>query len=323
MARKLDRRAVVGGLALAGLAAPARAAWPDRPITIVHGFAAGGNADVVSRIVADALQRLTGYSFIVEIKAGAGGTIAAAQVARAAPDGYTLGVLPGGHAVADAIYKQLNYRSVEDFNFISMITDFPFVLATHAGHAVKTFGDLLKAGREAKEPLLWASAGNGTGQHLSGELLAAMGKLSMRHVPYRGGTQSTLDLLAGRIDLMMDTPTVILEHVRSGGLRALAVTGTQRFFALPDTPTIAEAGLPGYETSSWLGLVGPAALPADIAAKLNAAVATILADPAMIEKLRGIGSLAKPTTGDVFRERVASDIAKWRKVVEDAKIERI
>ena len=162
---------------------------------------------------------------------GAGGTIAAQFIARAAPDGHTLGVLPGGHAVAAAIFKQLNYRSVEDFTWISMATDFPFVLATNKDNRISSFADLLKIGRETKEPLLWASAGNGTGQHLSGELLASMRKLSMRHVPYRGGTQSTLDLLAGRIDLMMDTPTVILEHVKSGGLRALAVTGAQRFFA--------------------------------------------------------------------------------------------
>ena len=323
MRRTFDRRSVVGGLALAALAAPARAAWPDRPISIVHGFAAGGNADVVSRVVADALQRETGYTFIVEIKAGAGGTIAAAQVARAATDGYTLGLIPGGHSVSEAIYKQLPYRSIEDFTFVSMVTDFPFVLATYSEHRVKNFADLLAAGRSAPEPLLWASAGNGTGQHLSGELLASMGKLKMQHVPYRGGTQSTLDLLAGRIDLMMATPTVILEQVRAGKLRALAVTGSQRFFALPDTPTIAEGGVPGYETSSWTGVVGPAGLPADIAARLNGAIATILADPAMIEKLRGIGSIARPTSGEVFRDRVASDIAKWTRVVADAKIERI
>lgn len=323
MVRKFDRRAIVGGLAGAALATQARAAWPERPITIVHGFAAGGNADVVARIAADALQRTTGYAFIVEPKPGAGGTIAAAFVARAAPDGYTLAILPGGHAVSAAMYRQLPYRSIEDFTMISMVTDFPFVLATYADHRAKSFADLLDIGRKTPEPLLWASAGNGTGQHLSGELLAVMGKLSMRHVPYRGGSQSTLDLLAGRIDLMMDTPTVLLEHIRDGKVRALAVTGAQRFFALPDVPTIAEAGVPGYDTSSWLGLAAPAGLPADITSKLNAATATILADPQIIEKLRNIGSIARPTSSEAFRARVASDIAKWTKVVDDAKIERI
>ncbi len=323
MAPRPDRRSIVGGLAAMAFASPARAAWPERAITIVHGFAAGGNADVVARIVADALQRATGFSFIVEIRSGAGGTIAATQVARAAPDGYTLAILPGGHAVAAAMYRQLAYRSVEDFTMISMVTDFPFVLATNSEHRIRSFADLLVAGREAPEPLLWASAGNGTGQHLSGELLASMGRLSMRHVPYRGGSQSTLDLLAGRIDLIMDTPTVLLEQIRDGKLRALAVTGARRFYALPDTPTISEAGLPGYETSSWLGLAGPAGLPPDIAARLNAGVATILADPTVIEKLRALGSLASPTSGQAFRDRVVSDIEKWTKVVADANIERL
>ena len=323
MKLRIDRRALLAGLTASSFAAPARAAWPERPINIVHGFAAGGNADVVARIVADALGRTTGYSFIVEAKPGAGGTIAATAVARATPDGHTLAILPGGHAVSAAMFKQLPYRSVEDFTWISLVTDFPFVLATNAEHRIKSFADLLEVGRKSPEPLLWASAGNGTGQHLSGELLASMGKLSMRHVPYRGGSQSTLDLLAGRIDLMMDTPTVLLEHIKDGKLRALAVTGAQRFYALPATPTIAEAGVAGYETSSWLGLAGPADLPADIASKLNAGIATILADPAIVEKLRNIGSIARPTSGTVFRDRVASDIAKWTKVVEDAKIERI
>lgn len=259
----------------------------------------------------------------MEARPGAGGTIAAAAVARATPDGHTLAVIPGGHAVSAAMFKQLPYRSIEDFSWISLITDFPFVLATNTEHRAKTFADLLELGRKTPEPLLWASAGNGTGQHLSGELLASMSKMSMQHVPYRGGSQSTLDLLAGRIDLMMDTPTVLLEHLKSGKLRALAVTGAQRFYALPKTPTIAESGVRDYETSSWLGLAAPADLPAEIAGKLNVIIARVLADPGIVETLRNIGSIARPTTGAAFRDRVASDIAKWTKVVADAKIEKI
>lgn len=323
MTLELDRRGVTLGLAACAAAAPARAAWPEKTITIVHGFAAGGNADVVARIVADALARQTGYRFIVEPRTGAGGTLGAAYIARSAPDGHTLGIIPGGHPVAAAIYKQLPYKSIEDFTFISMVTDFPFVLATNSAHRIQSFADLLEIGRKAPEPLLWASAGNGTGQHLSGELLGSMGKIPLRHVPYRGGSQAMLDLIAGRIDLIMDTPTVLLEQIKAGGLRALGVTGAQRFFALPDTPTIAESGIPGYETSSWTGLVGPAGLPADIIAKLHAAALAVLTDPAVIERFRGLGSVAMPTTGAAFAGRVAADIAKWTQVVEDAKIERI
>jgi tripartite-type tricarboxylate transporter receptor subunit TctC len=324
MVSKLDRRATLAGLASSAvLPSLARAAWPEHTITIVHGFAAGGNADVVSRIVADALTRRMGVQFIVEAKPGAGGTLAAGYIARATPDGHTLGVLPGGHSVAAAMYKQLNYRSVDDFVMISMLTDFPFLLATYADHPVKDMPGLIAYGRQAAEPLLWASAGNGTGQHLSGELLASMAHIPMKHVPYRGGSEAISDLLGKRLDLVVDTPTVLLAQIKAGQLRALGVTGARRFFALPDTPTIAEGGVPGYETSSWLGLVGPAGLPDDIAAKLNAGVAAVLADADVAANLRNLGSIPTPTSGAVFKARVESDIVKWTRVVADAKIERI
>lgn len=321
---KLDRRAVIASLGAAAVAPKsARAAWPERPINLLHGFAAGGNADVVGRIMAEALAPQIGSQLIVEAKPGAGGTLAASSIARAAPDGYTLGILPGGHAVSAALYKQLSFKPVEDFTWITMISDFPFLLTTYQAHPVHNIKELIEFARKAAEPPLWGSAGNGTGQHMAGELLASMANIKLKHVPYRGGVQGAVDVLAGRIDFMMDTATALLEHVKSGGLRAIAVTGSERFFALPDVPTVAEGGVPGYETTSWLGLAAPRGLDAGIVAQLNKTMAAVLAEPTTIERLKAVGAIAKPTSPAAFRDRVISDIAKWTKVVETAKLEKI
>lgn len=317
-----DRRAVLAGLA-ATLVAPgaARAAWPEQRFTILHGFAAGGNADVVARIIGEALGRKLGQSFVVEPRPGAGGTIAAGLIARAAPDGYTIGILPGGHAVSAAIYRKLNYKPVEDFTTVGLISDFPFVLVTHPGHAAKNLKQMLARGKT--EELTYGSPGNGTGQHMAAELLISHSGMKLRHVPYRGGSAAIVDLLAGRLDMVMDTPTVTIENVKAGKLVALGVTGAKRFFALPDVPTIGEQGVTGYETSSWLGLAAPAGVPKDVTAKLNAALNEALADPATAERLRKIGGNPNPTTSDGFRAIIERDIAKWTRVVEERKIPRI
>ena len=324
MSLGMDRRALLAGMAsLAAAPDLAHAAWPDRPITIVHGFAAGGNADVVARIVAEALSRKLGVQFVVEPKPGAGGTLAAAYTARARPDGQILAVLPGGHPVSAAIYKQLPYRTVEDFSWISLITDYPFILATYNDHPVKHISQLVDYAHKAPQPLLCANVGNGSGQHLSGELLAAMAKIPMSQVPYKGGPEGMLDVIARRIDLIVDTPTVLLEPVRAGQLRALAVTGSSRFFALPDTPTVAEGGITDYETSSWLGLAAPAGLSAEIVARLNVALREILVEDAVAARLRGIGSNPAPSSGEALRDKVAAEVVKWTRVVADAHIERL
>ena len=234
-----------------------------------------------------------------------------------------LGILPGGHAVAAAIFKQLSFKPVEDFSWISLISDFPFLLTTYKDHPVHTVAELIDHARKAAQPPLWGSAGNGTGQHMADELLSSMAGIKMQHVPYRGGVQGAVDVLAGRIDFMMDTATALMEHVKEGSLRAIAVTGSERFFALPNVPTLAESGLPGYETTSWLGLAGPAMLDPAIVTRLNVALASVLADPTTIERLKGVGAISRPTSPEAFRDRVAADIVKWKKVVETAGLERI
>jgi tripartite-type tricarboxylate transporter receptor subunit TctC len=324
MTTSITRRSLLAGLStLAAASARSQAAWPDRPITLVHGFGAGGNADVVGRIIADRLGARLGQQIVVDPKPGAGGTTAAGLVARAAPDGYTLAIIPGGHAVAAAIYKKLPYNPVDDFSWISMLTDFPFVFATHPDHVVKNVADLIKTAQAQEARLTYGTPGNGTGQHLSAELFAAMAKIKLQHLPYRASSQATTDLLGKRIDFQMDTPTALLELVRDGKLRAVGTTGTSRFFALPNVPTIAEAGVPGYSVTSWLGIAAPPGMPANIVRRLNSEVTAVLAEPAIIEKLKVLGSETKPTSAEDFRARVVSDVAKWTKVVADSNIERI
>jgi tripartite-type tricarboxylate transporter receptor subunit TctC len=324
MTRALSRRAAVAGL-LAASAWPARAqsAWPDRLITLVHGFAAGGNADVVARIMADQLAARLGRQVVVEARTGAGGTLAAAQVARTAPDGYTIIILPGGHAVSQVLYKKLPYHAVDDFTTIGMMTEFPFIVAAPPDGPFKTLGDVIAAGKERATPLTYATSGNGTGQHLSGALFGAMAKIRTQHVPYRGAPPLIADLIGGRLDYTVETPTSIIELIRAGRLRALAVTGATRFFSLPEVPTIAEAGVAGYATSSWLGIGAPAGVPDEIVQRLNAVLNSALADPGVAQKLKDLGNEVRPGTPREFRDRIAADVAKWATAVEAAGVERI
>ena len=298
------------------------AAYPEKTITIVHGFP-GGNSDFLARLVADGLTRHLKATVVVEAKAGAGGTIASAHVARQPADGYTLMILVGGHAVSAALYKQLAFKPVDDFTPISMLTEFPFVMTTYPDHQAKDMRSFIELARKAAEPPLFGTPGNGTGQHMAAELLAAMGKIKLKHVPYRGSGQGVADVLGKRIDFITDTPTVTVPLIQDNQLRALAVTGDKRFFALPDVPTVAEAGVAGYTTGSWLGLAGPAGLPADVVAALNKVVRDTLAEPATAEKIRKAGSEIVPTTPAAFKARIETDIKKWTEVVASAGIPRI
>ena len=321
---EITRRAVIGG-AMSMLAAPGRANpdWPDRPITIVHGFPPGGPTDLIARLVADGLTRRLGQRVVVEGRSGASGTTAAAQVARAAPDGYTLFAVPSGHTFVAATYKSLPYRTIDDFAPISMFTEYPYLMATYADHPARTVADLIKLARTGGTPLLYGTPGNGSGPHLAIELLAKEAKVSFQHVPYRGSAPAATDLVGKRLDFMMDPPAALIEFVRAGTLRALAVTGDRRFFALPDVPTITEAAVPGYIVTGWQGLLAPAGLPAPIVDRLNAEVVGILREPTVIERLHALGNEPRPSTPQEFNARMQADIAKWTAVVDGMHFERI
>jgi tripartite-type tricarboxylate transporter receptor subunit TctC len=321
----LTRRTVIAG-GLASIAAPAVHAnpdWPDRPITMMHGFPAGGPTDLIARIVAESLTRRLGQRVIVEGRSGASGTAAAAQVARAAPDGYTLFALPSGHAFAAATFKSLPYRSIDDFTMISMFTEYPYLMATYVEHSIKTVADLVNLARTQSTPLLYGTPGNGSGPQLAIELFAKETKIKLQHVPYRGSAPAAIDLIGKRLDFMMDPPAALMQFVKEGRLRPIAVTGANRFFSVPDVPTIAEAAVPGYLVTAWQGLVAPAGLPPAIVNRLNAEVTGILKEPAVMERLRALGNEPKPTTPDEFKARMAADIAKWTAVVDGGSFERI
>lgn len=320
---KLTRRATLAGLA-ATAAAPAfsPAFGQGSTITIMHGFTAGANVDIVARLVAEQLGKKLGQTIVVEPRPGAGGTTSAAAVARAAPDGNTLTVLPGGHAVSAAIYKKLPYDAVNDFSFIGMLTDFPFILATYPDHPARSVADVIATAKADPGKLTCATAGNGTGMHLAFELFVAMAGIKIQHVPYRGSPQAITDLIGKRVDFQMDTPAALMPQITGGQLRPIAITGTNPFFMLPNTPTIA-ANVPGYEVTSWLGVAGPAGLPAPFVAKINGELQTMLKESAVLGKLKDIGSEARPTSPDGFKARVADDVAKWTKVVNDANIPRV
>lgn len=325
MPRIVSRRsfmATCAGASLLPLANARAAAWPERTIQLVHGFGVGGNADVISRIVAEQLSARLGQSVVVEAKTGAGGRIAAAHVSKAAPDGYTLAVLPGGHAIAPAMYNGLPYDTVNDFAFVSMLTDFPFLLVTYPDHRVRSVKDLIAAAKSGSAPMIYGSAGNGTGQHLSGALFARMADINLQHLPFRGGALGSTEILGKHIDFLFETPTLLLELVKSGQLRALGVTGPSRFFALPDVPTIGET-VAGYETSSWLGLAAPPKLPSEIVTRLNTEIKSMLADTAVSGRIKELGNVPSPTSPDAFKARVAADVAKWTRVTEDVGIKRI
>lgn len=322
---RLTRRRLLVSGATATLVRPtiAKAApWPERTIQLVHGFGVGGNADIIARLVADNLSRRIGQTVVVEAKPGAGGRVAAAFAVKAPADGYTLAVLPGGHAIAPAMFDGLPYDTVNDFSFISMLTDFPFILVTYPDHPVRTISDLVTAAKSSATPFIYGSAGNGTGQHLSGALFAAMAKINLQHLPFRGGAPGSTEVLGKRIDFLFETPTLLLELIKSGQLRAIAVTGKSRFFALPDIPTIGET-VAGYETSSWLGLAAPPNLPSDLVARLNKEIASILDDPAVVERFRSLGNIPAASSPDAFRDRVRSDVAKWTRVASDAGMARV
>jgi tripartite-type tricarboxylate transporter receptor subunit TctC len=321
----LTRRTALAGLSAFAALRPDRAiaAWPERNITLLHGLAPGGGVDVTARIVAEGLSRRLGRPVVVESKPGAATTIAAAQIARAAPDGYTLGFVPISHAVAGATYKQLPYHPINDFTFISQATDYPFVVVTHPAHAVKSISDLIYAARTRSVPLMCGTIGLGSMQHLLAAYLAQLAKIEIQTIPFRGGAPAMTELLAGRIDLFIDPPGTLLENIRAGKLRAIAVTSKARFADLPDVPTIAEAGFAGFSVMSWVGLVGPARLPQEIVARLNAEIRAHLTEPEVAQRIRALGSEPVPGSPSDFREIVSSDLQRWNTVVADAGIERI
>lgn len=317
------RRQLLATLTAATLALPLMAmaqAYPDRPIKILQGFAPGGNADNIARTVGLEMSKGLGQSILVESQAGAGGTIGSNTVAKSQPDGYTLLLATGGHAVAGAMYNSLPYRTVEDFEMVSTITYFPFLVVVPADSKYASLTALLAAAKANPTEVSYGTAGVGSTHHLAGELLASMSKTQLLHVPYRGDSASLASLLGGNVPMIIAPPTAVLANIKAGKLRAIATTGPQRWRGLPDVPTVAEQGVAGYDVQSWAGLMAPAGTPKPIIDRLNAELEKALVVPAVKTRLEEMGGDVRGSTSDEMRKMVAEQTQKWIQVVSDAKI---
>ena len=305
-------------LACAALAAPACAqqAYPSKPVRIISIFAPGGGNDVICRLVAQQLTERLKQQVIVENRVGANGIVGSEVAARSAPDGYTFTLIPSGHTVNASMYKKLPFDSIKDFTPITLAGSGPLVLAVHPSLPVKNVKDLIALAKARPGQLTYVSSGVGASGHLAGALFDSMTGTKMVHIPYKGMSLAISDLMGGQVSMTFGTSLSVIPHVRTGRLRALATTGAQRSPALPDMPTIAESGLPGYEASLWYGFVGPARMPPEIVQKLNTEIVAVLAQPDIREKLASQGVDAKSTTPEEFGRIMVADVARWAAVVQ-------
>jgi tripartite-type tricarboxylate transporter receptor subunit TctC len=307
---------------LIAVKAISQTAWPSKPVKIIVPFAPGGTTDILARAMAPELSKAFGQSFIVENKAGAGGNLGSDIVAKSAADGYTIlmGTV-GTHGINVALYDKMPFDPVKDFAPITLIAGVPNVMVMNAEKAkalnINTVADFIKYARPNPGKLNMASSGNGTSIHLAGELFKSMSSTYLVHFPYRGSGPALLDLVGGTMDVMFDNLPSALPHIKSGKLKALAVTSAQRSAVLPDVPTIEEAGnLKGYEASSWFGLLAPAGTPADIVSRLQQESAKAMSNPAVKEKLLAQGAIPGGNTPADFSKMIAFEIKKWAQVVK-------
>jgi len=294
--------------------------YPAKPVRLVIGLAPGGATDIQARLFAQKLSESTGRIFIVENRAGAGGTIAYAQVAKSPPDGYTLMGISSGYTITPSIYSKLPYDPLKDFTPISLVVQAPFLLLVHPSLPVKSVKDLLALARAKPGVLDAASAGQGSSTHMAFELFRTMANVKITHIPYKGTGPALVDAVAGQVHMLFGNVLSSLVHAKSGRLRALAVTTPARSKVLPDLPTINESGVPGYENSTWFGVIAPAGTPPAIVGRLNAELVKASQSPEIVERIAPDGGEPVGSTPDQFGRHIATEIARWRKVVKDAGI---
>lgn len=294
----------------------AQSAYPNKPIRIISIFAPGGGNDVICRLVAQQLTERLKQQVIVENRVGANGIVGTEAAARSAPDGYTFTLIPSGHTVNASMYKKLPFDSIRDFTPITLAGSGPLVLAVHPSLPAKNVKVLIALAKARPGQLTYVSSGVGASGHLAGAMFDSMTGTKMVHVPYKGMSLAVSDLMGGQVSMTFGTSLSVIPQVRTGRLRALATTGAQRSPALPDLPTVAESGVPGYEASLWYGFVGPARMPPEIVQRLNTEIVAILALPDTREKLASQGVDARSTTPDEFARILTADVARWAKVVQ-------
>lgn len=311
--------AVVLGAGLLGGTSALAQAYPTKPVTIIVPFAAGGTTDILARIIGQALTAELGQSVVVDNRAGAGGNIGGQAAAKAAPDGHTLFMgTVGTHAINASLYKKMPFDPVKDFAPLTRVANVPNLLVANPAQPYKSVKDLIAYAKANPGKVNFGSSGNGSSIHLSGELFKSLAKVDMQHVPYKGSAPAVTDLLGNQIDIMFDNMPSAIQHVRSGKLAPLAVTTAKRSPELPNVPTIAEAGVPGYEATSWFGMFAPAGTPAPVLAKLNAAIVKVLAQPDVKKKINEQGAEVYSETPEQFAAFIQAESVKWGKVVKES-----
>ena len=291
--------------------------YPSKPIRFIVPYVPGGAADIVGRAVAQRFSERFGVPLIVDNRAGAGGNLGTELAAKSTPDGHTILMgNVGPLSISVSLYKKLPYNPLTDLAPVSLMVIYPNVLVVHPGVAAKSVSELVTLAKARPKQLAFASAGTGSSTHLAAELLKSMAGIDMVHIPYKGGGQAVVDVMAGQVQLYFSSMLGALPHVKSGKLRALGVTSAKRSRATPDLPTIAESGFPGYEAVNWLGLLAPARTPAAIIARLNGEIVKIFSQPDVEERLAAQGGEAQTNTPAQFAEHIQSEIRKWSRVIK-------
>jgi tripartite-type tricarboxylate transporter receptor subunit TctC len=293
--------------------------YPTKPVRLIVGFAPGGAADILARIVAVRLSETSGKSFIIDNRPGAGSTLGAEIAAKAAPDGHTLLFVSSSHAASAGLYQKLPYDSVRSFSAISLVATAPQVMLANPSVSAKSLKEVLELAKASPGKLNYGSAGEGSTTHLAGELLSSMTGVKLTHVPYKGGALALTDTITGNIQFMFFSMPPALPHIRSGRVRAIAVTSTKRFPDLPEVQTFAET-LPGYEAINWYALLAPAGVPKPILANIYSRLTWVLNEPAVAKAIVGAGAELQITKPEETTAYIQSEIAKWTKVIKEAKL---
>lgn len=300
----------------------AQGEWPQRPVRLVVPFPPGGGTDATSRLIADRLNLGMGWTVVIDNKPGAGGNIGLDAVAKSAPDGYTIGMGQAANlAINPSLYAKMPFDALKDFTPIASVALQPVVLTVRRESPFKTLADVVRAAKAKPGAYGVAQAGNGTVGHLAGEMLARRAGIELLQVPYKGANNALTDLMGGQVDLYFGNTVSVMPQIASGKIRALAVTSAQRVSALPDVPTVAEQGYPGFEASTWLGLVGPAQMPQPVVDRIAAATMKLLATQELQDKLAQEGSMATPANGAQFGAWIKSEHAKWGKLIREGKFQ--
>jgi tripartite-type tricarboxylate transporter receptor subunit TctC len=303
-------------LAAAPIAASAQA-WPDRPVKIIVPFGPGGFTDVAARILQKELSASLGQSVVIENKPGAGSTIGTAEVANAKPDGYTLAMISTTHVISPHLYKQIPYDPIKGFTPVMKLAEGPYVLVVHPSVPAKNVAELVALAKSQPGAIDYASSGNGSAQHLVGALFNSSAGVKMNHVPYKGSNQAMNDLVGGQVKVSFVGVPNALPNLANGKLKALGVSSAKRYAELPDVPTIAEAGVPGYDATVWLGLLAPPGTPREIVQKINAEIAKVLAAPEARKLMASAGVDVSTGTADEFGALLRAELERWGKVVRE------